>query len=84
MKDKQITKPQYKIEIEFISNFIFLKRKKYCIYKYCKVQKFSDPSYGNGGGSYNPTVEQKRLITYFDTFMEADSLKIEMEKYEKI
>lgn len=43
---------------------------------------WSDSSYGNGGGSYI-SFEKEQILHTFDTFLEADSFRQEMENSAK-
>jgi hypothetical protein len=53
--------------------------KVYDLIKYSKGERWNDPSYGNGMGNYID-YESEDVIYSFDTLMEAESFKHELEK----
>lgn len=80
MKDKVI-KIVFNIRIVFRRPIFFMaKVKKYQVFKTVTYQSWSDPSFGNGGGSYSPDITKNIEITVTNTLMEAENLVKELKK----
>ena len=80
---RELTTPEYKIVPTFKKRMFFYPDKKvYEVWKHSTIEYWSDPSYGNGGGSWSPPTKRKEKIITFDTLMEADGFIRELKKLE--
>ena len=60
--------------------WLFSKVKVYDVIKSYEKRKWVDSTYGNGGGEFM-TLEVDEVIETFDTYMEADTFKTELERW---
>ena len=70
----------YKVRPRMKVKWLFTKVKVYDVIKSYKKREWVDPTYGNGGGEFM-TLDVDEVIETFDTYMEADTFKTELERW---
>lgn len=78
MKTKYITSIKYYIRPRMKKRWFSKDITVFDLIKYSEGEKWIDPSYGNGGGDF-VEFESEEVLYSFNTFMEADNFKIELE-----
>ena len=69
----------YRIKPRMKVKWLFSKGKVYDVIKHYEKREWVDPTYGNGGGEFI-TVVVDEVIETFNTYMEADTFKTELER----
>jgi len=79
MKDRVVEKITYSIKPRMKKRWFLNDIKVYDLFEEIEGERWSDPSYGNGGGDFIPFGITNKIYT-FETYEDAEQFKKELEK----